>query len=200
MRRLESLLCGLFFIASAVDAQSFHTRLNNTCGTCARSLDRYDGGWWTLATPTTTLEAAATVVIIHNNRTNTTRTSTIFNLPGNQTLPPTNSAGTIVHIKILYSGSTYINTVLTWPTGYISFSDGISVEGTVPAALPPGQFRNATSCITQPSPSGALSLFPTRRPAEFPTSSRTFSFTESHDYNPATSAIPDRVILSMAFC
>ncbi|KAF2093269.1 hypothetical protein NA57DRAFT_61782 [Rhizodiscina lignyota] len=171
-------LIGLICFGLAVDAQGGapSAAAKNPCANCSVSFDTYQGGWWTSHSPTATIEAA-TVLVIQNNRTNTTRTTTIFNLPANATLPPTNSAGTIVYTKTITWDSKTITTVLAWPTGYISYQEGASWQGTIPIApIVSGlSYQNSShlSCSTAP-PNGTFSRYPSLIPPEFPTSTRTF--------------------------
>jgi hypothetical protein len=144
----------------------------STCANCEASGDWYKGGWWTSYTPSTTIEAA-TVMIIANIRMNTTRTTTIWNLPPNATLPPTNSAGIIIHTKTLTWDSKTITTVLAWLTGYIQYQEGVTWDGTIPVASTGVRYSNASqaACLTAPV-NGSFSEYPSLIPPQYPTSTR----------------------------
>ncbi|TID26594.1 hypothetical protein E2P81_ATG01066 [Venturia nashicola] len=136
------LLLSTFTAAQSTTKAAIQTKANS-CGNCTRSWDLYDGGWWVSHRVTASIEAA-TVLVIENTRLNTTRTTTIFNLPPGVTLPPTNAAGTIVTTKTLVWNSKTTTTVLAWPTGYISYQEGVSWEGKIPAASSCSTAWNAT--------------------------------------------------------
>ncbi|KAH7039038.1 hypothetical protein B0J12DRAFT_244648 [Macrophomina phaseolina] len=114
-----------------------------SCSYAIQSATSYS--WYKLKASTTVTHAIEYVIV--NNRTNTTRTSTSYaELPGNITIPPTNSAGTQVWPMTISSpvaagtwstfvtNITYPQTFVQYPTGYTwwgalqtTTTDGVSV-------------------------------------------------------------------------
>lgn len=78
-------------------------------GQCFRNLQSYTTISWSQAIIAETI-TAATLVLIINNRTNSTRTSTIYNTEidlGDYVPTTVNSAGTVTTSVVLLDGSTY---------------------------------------------------------------------------------------------
>ncbi|KAE9987183.1 hypothetical protein EG328_003652 [Venturia inaequalis] len=171
------ILLSTFVAAQSTTVAPIQTR-PNSCGNCTRSSDRYDGGWWVSHRVTASIEAA-TVLVIENTRLNTTRTTTIFNLPPGVTLPPTNAAGTVLTTKTLVWNSKTTTTVLAWPTGYISYQEGVSWEGKIPAA---------SSCST--APNATFSRYPSLIPPAYTTpSEELYTYTVSKTVTTSTATL-----------